>query len=119
MVAVSIPIFTAQLEKARRATDAANIRAGYAEVVAEVLGADPAIATGATFYLMEDGSVEKVTEKPTSGAYLCKGSAAAADKVTIGGAGVLEWASGAAIVYTYTAGTGMSDSTVVASVAKK
>ena len=34
LVAVSIPIFTAQLEKAREATDAANIRAAYAEVVA-------------------------------------------------------------------------------------
>ena len=34
MVAISIPIFTAQLEKAREATDAANIRSGYAEVVA-------------------------------------------------------------------------------------
>ncbi len=34
LVAIAIPIFTAQLEKAREATDAANIRAAYAEVVA-------------------------------------------------------------------------------------
>ena len=32
LVAISIPIFTSQLEKAREATDAANIRAAYAEV---------------------------------------------------------------------------------------
>ena len=31
-MAISIPIFTSQLEKAREATDAANIRAAYAEV---------------------------------------------------------------------------------------
>lgn len=34
LVAIAIPIFTAQLEKSREATDAANIRAAYAEVVA-------------------------------------------------------------------------------------
>jgi prepilin-type N-terminal cleavage/methylation domain-containing protein len=33
LVAISIPIFTNQLEKAREATDMANIRAAYAEVV--------------------------------------------------------------------------------------
>lgn len=32
LVAILIPIFTSQLEKARDATDAANIRAAYAEV---------------------------------------------------------------------------------------
>ena len=33
LVAIAIPVFTAQLEKAREATDAANIRSAYAEVV--------------------------------------------------------------------------------------
>lgn len=37
LVAVSIPIFTAQLEKSREATDAANIRSAYAEVMAEAI----------------------------------------------------------------------------------
>lgn len=37
LVAISIPIFTSQLEKAREATDAANIRAAYAEVAADAL----------------------------------------------------------------------------------
>ena len=32
LVAISIPIFTAQLEKAREATDAANLRAAYGGV---------------------------------------------------------------------------------------
>ena len=37
LVAISIPIFSAQLEKAREATDAANIRSAYAELTAELL----------------------------------------------------------------------------------
>lgn len=40
LVAISIPIFTSQLEKAREATDAANIRAAYAEVSTEALTDD-------------------------------------------------------------------------------
>jgi type IV pilus assembly protein PilA len=37
LVAVSIPIFTAQLEKSREATDLAHIRSAYAEVSAAAL----------------------------------------------------------------------------------
>lgn len=40
LVAVAVPVFTSHLEKSREATDVANIRAQYAEVLAE------AIATG-------------------------------------------------------------------------
>lgn len=36
-MAISIPIFTSQLEKAREATDAANLRSAYAEISAAVL----------------------------------------------------------------------------------
>jgi len=37
LVAISIPIFTTQLEKSREAVDLANIRAAYAECTADVL----------------------------------------------------------------------------------
>ena len=37
LVAIAIPIFTSQLEKAREATDLANIRAAYAECMADAL----------------------------------------------------------------------------------
>lgn len=40
LVAIAIPVFSSQLEKAREATDAANIRSAYAEVVASALS-DP------------------------------------------------------------------------------
>ena len=39
LVAVSIPVFSQQLEKSREATDLANVRAKYAEVMAEAMGA--------------------------------------------------------------------------------
>lgn len=37
LVAISIPIFTTQLEKSREATDIANVRSAYAEVVTAYL----------------------------------------------------------------------------------
>ena len=37
LVAISIPIFTTQLEKSRESTDLANVRAAYAEQVAALL----------------------------------------------------------------------------------
>ena len=40
LVAISIPIFTVQLEKSREAVDLSNIRAAYAECAADVLTGD-------------------------------------------------------------------------------
>lgn len=40
LVAISIPIFTAQLKKARLATNQANARAAYAAVMAELITED-------------------------------------------------------------------------------
>lgn len=42
LVAIAIPVFTAQLEKSREAVDAANIRAAYAEVMVAGLNEDAA-----------------------------------------------------------------------------
>lgn len=42
LVAISIPIFNNQLEKSREATDLANLRAAYAELVAARLTDDTA-----------------------------------------------------------------------------
>ena len=39
LVAIAIPVFTTQLEKSREATDIANTRSAYAEVVAEAIAA--------------------------------------------------------------------------------
>lgn len=66
LVAVSIPIFTAQLEKAREATDVANFRAAKAAVVVAVL--DGTITTenaGERFYYHADtGLIKKDRPSP-------------------------------------------------------
>ena len=58
LVAISIPIFTAQLEKAREATDAANIRAAYAEMSAAVLSEDATLTgtKGDITYALQSGT---------------------------------------------------------------
>ena len=44
LVAIAIPIFTNQLEKSKEATDIANVRAAYAEVVTQYLAENKATA---------------------------------------------------------------------------
>lgn len=56
LVAISIPIFTLQLEKAREATDLANIRAAYAECSAAVL---TEATSGKASYSSTDGSASE------------------------------------------------------------
>ena len=53
LVAIAIPIFNSQLEKARDATDAANVRSAYAEATADYLGASA--DTAATYKYKIDG----------------------------------------------------------------
>ena len=45
LVAISIPIFSSQLEKAREATDAANLRSAYAEAATSLLTDDASTFT--------------------------------------------------------------------------
>ena len=40
LTAIAIPVFTSQLEKSREATDLANVRAGYAQMMVEYLDWD-------------------------------------------------------------------------------
>ena len=76
LVAISIPIFTTQLERSREATDLSNIRSAYAEAVADYLakGANTSVSatvshinqtvdnwqTSATLYTRVDGKESKV-----------------------------------------------------------
>lgn len=45
LVAIAIPVFTAQLEKSREAVDAANIRASYAQIMADAITSDETLDT--------------------------------------------------------------------------
>lgn len=48
LVGISIPVFTSQLEKAREATDLANIRSAYAELMTCVITGDSDVDTSKT-----------------------------------------------------------------------
>ena len=61
LVAISIPIFTAQLEKAREATDLANIRSAYATVSANALTTTEDTVTVYTGNTMQsNGPIDKI-----------------------------------------------------------
>jgi len=45
LVAIAIPVFGAQLEKSREATDAANIRSAYAEIMVKAIDDDATTST--------------------------------------------------------------------------
>jgi prepilin-type N-terminal cleavage/methylation domain-containing protein len=63
LVAISIPIFTSQLEKARDGVSIANIRAAYAQAQSAYLTADgktPDADTGVTVTYGDDGKVTNI-----------------------------------------------------------
>ena len=97
LIAIAIPTFTASLNKAKVATDEANIRAGYASAMAELIAGDTDVADGATLYLQKDGSVAATTDN----AYTCQGKPGAA--VEIAGQSVAAWDKGHKVVYTFDA----------------
>jgi len=57
LVAVSIPIFTAKLEKAREATDVANMRAAKAAAVVMILDGDNGTTALTKYYNAESGKL--------------------------------------------------------------
>ncbi len=104
LVAIAIPIFTNQLEKARESTDAANIRDFYAEIATGLVTGDLDYATGATMKV-SGGKTATVTTPLTT---------ATGDFVVTVAAGeakqqVSQWQTGAVEVagYTITAATDM------------
>ena len=56
LVAISIPIFTSQLKKSREATDLANVRSAYAQVMAAAQTEDQTSVSyrNGTYYLNVD-----------------------------------------------------------------
>ena len=69
LVAISIPVFTAQLSKARKATNQANLRAAKAAAVAEYLTDDKDTFAKATYdYDISTGVATKLGENATKAA---------------------------------------------------
>lgn len=67
LVAISIPIFSAQLEKAREATDEANIRSIYAQLSADVLTENTTSATKKDKDVCPAAATYTVTKDATTG----------------------------------------------------
>lgn len=95
LIAIAIPTFNSSLNKAKVATDEANIRSGYASVMAEILASStPITDTNNTFTLKADGSVGATGNDD----YKTKGKPSAA--VDIGGHNVEAWEVNKSVTYT-------------------
>lgn len=110
LVAIAIPTFTTSLNKARVATDEANIRSGYAAAMARVLTEQITTegtngnAVDAPYFLMPDGTVKTGDElggKKTN-VYKTKGKLDDAKGVTIAGYKFTEWEKDAEVTYSFT-----------------
>ena len=62
LVAISIPIFTSQLDKAKKSTDLANVRAAKAAAVTQYLSDE---STGAATYMYDANNGKIVTSAPS------------------------------------------------------
>ena len=107
LIAIAIPTFASSLNKARVATDEANIRSGYASVMTDVLMDDNYSVEGgttksATYALNKDGSVTKNT---ATDAYLTQGKNDKED-TAVAGNKVGKWDKGVGLTNTYDYSTG-------------
>ena len=112
LVAIAIPTFTSSLNKARVATDAANIRAGYASVMLNILQDETAgnVTATTTYWLMADGSVKASATAPTTGTlYTCK--TGSPDGASVAGLSVT-WTKDGNVKYVYTPADGTNPSKV-------
>lgn len=66
LIAVSIPVVTGQLEKARQSADAANCRAAYAEAMIQVIE-DGTTGTATTDAVMQSSEWDKMPTNTTVG----------------------------------------------------
>ena len=110
LVAIAIPTFTTSLNKARLATDQANIRSGYAAAMARVLTEQITTegtngnAGEETYFLMSDGTVKTMDELggDKTNVYKTKGTLNDADGVIIAGYKFTEWEKGVEVTYSFT-----------------
>lgn len=104
LVAIAIPTFTSSLNKARVATDEANIRSGYASVMAEILTnqyGENGSADKVTYELQKDGSVLlKTANAATANPYKCFGNTSG--NTEIAGQTVQTWSKNSTVTYEYT-----------------
>ncbi len=103
LVAIAIPVFTSQLNRAKVEADVANMRSGYASVAVEVMTDTTIGGTGTvSYHLKADGSV---TNDATD-TNLFKTQGAPSDPQNISGQEVQPWSAGVGVGYEYDKGTG-------------
>ena len=103
LVAIAIPVFTSQLNRAKVEADVANMRSGYASVAVEVMTDTTIGGTGTvSYHLKADGSV---TNDATD-TNLFKTQGAPTEKQNISGQEVEPWSAGVGVGYEYDKGTG-------------
>ena len=103
LVAVAIPVFTTQLEKSREATDLANVRAAYAQVMVDALDDSAATHTdnGVTFTCDGAAGSRTVTavvtlkqqqaDWQTTGAATMVAGVTATGTPSVGGSATIKW----------------------------
>ena len=74
LIAIAIPTFAGQIEKANQATDAANIRAAYAEAALEAIESGTAVGDATTVEMVHTGTFDKI-ENPQIGGTSIKDTA--------------------------------------------
>lgn len=79
LVAVSIPIFTSQIDKARRSTDLANVRAAKAAAASKYLGEE---ASGDFYYDAAAGELKAASGSTSTGIKAYGQSSSALTEVT-------------------------------------
>lgn len=116
LVAIAIPTFTKSLNDARVATDEANIRSGYASVMADVLTKQYNVESGSeadvTYFLNKDGSVTPGTS--AKDAYECFGKQD--NTIKIAGLDVGAWQKGSTVKYEYKHAPGANEKPVTISI---
>lgn len=108
LVAIAIPTFASQLNKARVAVDEANIRSGYADVMLKILTAKDDSEIKTKYYLQKDGTVDEAASATNE--YKTKGKPT--EDFEIAGVNVTKWTTAGTTV-TYTVNNGKVDSITV------
>ncbi len=103
LVAIAIPTFTTSLNKARVATDEANIRSGYAAFMAKIMSEDEVPEKGKEYYLNKDGTLFYTFAAELS--YQCFGNQSDAS-FRVAGHDVGTWSKGNAVKYVLTSEPG-------------
>ena len=85
LVAIAIPVFTAQLNKSKLATDTANVRSAYAEIVADALadGNAPTLVIGSLQAKLPADQVNAGTNISIASGAITVSNAAGTNTITI------------------------------------